>query len=258
MVYQKKGFPEEGDIVLCTVKKILFHSVFVTLDEHENKEGMIHISEVAPGRIRNIRDYVKEEKKVVCKVLRVDIEKGHVDLSLRRVNNSERINKTNEYKQEQKAERLLESIGKVNKKTLDEMYKEVGIKLIEIYGSLRDGFQNIALNNMLIKELKLNKKLEDSLLVAINEKIKPPEVRVHGILTVQSNHQNGIEVIKDILGSIKEKNIKIKYISAPKYRLTLTASDYKTAESKLKEIRERFLSLGKENNCFVDFNRVEK
>ena len=87
---KKKGFPEEDDIVLCTVKKILYHSVFVTLDEYDNLEGMIHISEIAPGRIRNIRDYVREGKKLVCKVLRVRKEKGHFDLSLRRVNEGQR------------------------------------------------------------------------------------------------------------------------------------------------------------------------
>jgi len=64
MFYKKKGLPEENSIVLCTVKKILFHSIFVDLDEYQNQDGMIHISEIAPGRIRNIRDYVAEGKKL--------------------------------------------------------------------------------------------------------------------------------------------------------------------------------------------------
>src|SRR3989344_1878368 len=62
MFYKKTKSPEIGDIVICTVKKVLPHSVFVDLDEY-GKEAMIHISEIAPGRIRNIRDYVKEKKK---------------------------------------------------------------------------------------------------------------------------------------------------------------------------------------------------
>jgi len=93
MFYKKKGLPEEGEYILCTVKKILFHSVFVSLDEYEHKEGMVHISEVSPGRIRNIRDYVKEGKKLICKVLRVKHDRGQVDLSLRRVSVSMRKKK---------------------------------------------------------------------------------------------------------------------------------------------------------------------
>ena len=79
--------PEEGEIVLCTVKKILYHSIFATIDEYETLEGMLHISEVSPGRIRNIRDFVKEGKQIVCKVLKVDKVKGHIDLSLRILRN---------------------------------------------------------------------------------------------------------------------------------------------------------------------------
>ncbi|MEK6869062.1 MAG: S1 RNA-binding domain-containing protein, partial [Nanoarchaeota archaeon] len=49
MLLKKEGFPEEDELVMCTVTKVQFHSVFVTLDEYD-KGGMIHISEVSPGR----------------------------------------------------------------------------------------------------------------------------------------------------------------------------------------------------------------
>ena len=71
--------------MLCIVRKILPHSVFVDLMEYNNREAMIHISEIAPGRIRNIRDFVKEGKQVVCKVLLLNRDRGTIDLSLRRV-----------------------------------------------------------------------------------------------------------------------------------------------------------------------------
>src|SRR3989338_2887568 len=102
MLYKRTEPPEEGDIVLCTVKDITHNSIFVVLDEYNGVEGMIHISEISPGRIRNIRDYVKEGKKIVCKILRVNQEKNYLELSLRRVNQMQRIVKNNEYKQEQK------------------------------------------------------------------------------------------------------------------------------------------------------------
>ena len=95
MFYKKTKSPEIGDIVICTVKKVLPHSVFVDLDEY-GKEAMIHISEIAPGRIRNIRDYVKEGKKVICKILNLDLNKGYIDLSLRRVTQTQKTNKNNE------------------------------------------------------------------------------------------------------------------------------------------------------------------
>ena len=128
MLFKKQGFPEEGELILCTVTSVQFHSVFVELDEY-GKSGLIHISEVSPGRIRNIRDFVKEGKKVVCKVLRINEEKGYIDLSLRRVNESEKRRKIDDIKKEQNAEKIVEiAAGKIGIKT-EQLYKELSEKI---------------------------------------------------------------------------------------------------------------------------------
>ena len=72
---------EAGDVVLCTVDRIVGTTVFVNIEG--DGEGSIVFSEIAPGRIRNIRDYVVPKKKIVCKVLR--ISGNRMDLSFRRV-----------------------------------------------------------------------------------------------------------------------------------------------------------------------------
>ena len=76
------------------------------------EQGLVHISEIAPGRIRNIRDYVSEDRQIICKVLRIDQQKGHIDLSLRRVNSHQRVAKLEEIKQENKAETLVQNLAK--------------------------------------------------------------------------------------------------------------------------------------------------
>ena len=97
MFYKKPGKPEIGELVVCTVRKILPHSVFVSIDEYQNLEGMNHISEISPGRIRNLRDYVIEGKTIVCKVLNIN-QQGNIDLSLRRVGTGIMLNKLKGYK----------------------------------------------------------------------------------------------------------------------------------------------------------------
>ena len=72
---------EVGDILLCVVEKIEGTVVFVKLPD--GSQGSIVLSEIAPGRIRNLRDYVFPGKNIVCKVLRIG--SGRIDLSLRRV-----------------------------------------------------------------------------------------------------------------------------------------------------------------------------
>ena len=112
MLYRREGIPEDEEIILCKVTKLFPNSVFVDILEYPGKQGMIHISEISPGRIRNIRDFVVEGKKVVCKVLGVNKERGHIDLSLRRVNENQKRIKINEIKQEQIAEKIVEMIAK--------------------------------------------------------------------------------------------------------------------------------------------------
>jgi len=52
---------KEGDLVIATVKKIEGTTVFVEIEDSEIK-GSIVFSEIAAGRIRNIREYVVPNK----------------------------------------------------------------------------------------------------------------------------------------------------------------------------------------------------
>ncbi len=245
MFYKKKGLPEEGDILFCTVKKILYHSVFVILDEYQNQEAMVHISEIAPGRIRNIRDYVREGKKLVCKVLRINRERRQVDLSLRRVPLSLRKEKVEEYKQEQKAEKILEFASKTLKTDIKGMYQKAGYKIIEEYGLLNDCFQEVVQKDeAVLKELGIPDDYAKVLTQIIKERIRPPEVNIDGTLTIFSPNSEGVEDIKNAIKvglnlAKKEKyDVSILYVGSPNYRITVKSGNYKDAEHALKVVNE--------------------
>src|SRR5438445_450446 len=124
-------WPDEGELVVCTVANVKNFGAFVTLDEYESKEGFIHIAEVSSGWIKYIRDYVREGQKVVCKVLKVDPEKGHIDLSLKAVNEHQRREKIQEGKNEQKAENLLGIVGTRRRKTAEEEIEKAANRVIK-------------------------------------------------------------------------------------------------------------------------------
>ncbi|MGD0719146.1 MAG: S1 RNA-binding domain-containing protein, partial [Thermoplasmata archaeon] len=86
-------FPEEADIVIATVKEIRNFGAVVVLDEYANREAFIHLSEVAPGWVKYIRDHIREGQKIVARVLRVDPVKAQIDLSLKRINDHQRREK---------------------------------------------------------------------------------------------------------------------------------------------------------------------
>ena len=252
MFYKKEGIPEEGELVICTVKKLLTHCVFAAIDEYKNLEGMLHISEIAPGRIRNIRDFVKEGRKIICKVLRVNLERRQIDLSLRRVSMSARNKKNTEYKQEEKAEKILETIAKKLKTNLEDIYNKFGNKIITEYGTLNFAFQNMIEEKADFKELNIPEKELKILKETVKEKIKPIRIEIKRRINLQSNADEGVEIIKETL-SYAEKlankenlDIKIEYVSAPTYRIILRGHDYKSTDKKLDEIIDKILIFIKE------------
>ena len=63
MSTEMQEFPDEGEIVVVTVTKIGDHGAYVGLDEYNSIQGFLHISEIAPGWVRNVRKYVTEGKQ---------------------------------------------------------------------------------------------------------------------------------------------------------------------------------------------------
>ncbi len=214
---------EQGDIVLCTVDRIIGTTVFVKIEDFGNNlEGTIITSEIAPGRIRNLRDYVVPKKKIVCKVLRASGEKIH--LSLRRVSQKEKKEKMEEYKQEK-------GYISIIKRILGEKSNEIIEKITKterLYDFLEEAKENPK------KLEKIFSKKDSEKILSILKEQKQKKVIVKKEIFLKTNNPEGIIEIKKILGEIK--NIELKYISAGRYSLKKEDDDLKKADNELKEI----------------------
>jgi len=257
MLYKREGMPGEDELVLCTVTAVHGHSVFAKLDEYD-KTGMIHISEVSPGRIRNIRDYVVEGKKVVCKILKIDKKKGHIDLSLRRVNEGQKRKKLDEIKQEQKAEKIIEGLAKKLDKGTKETYDKISSKIFTKYEYVHECFNDIVVDAVNLEKLGFDEELASVLTEAVKEKIKPVEVRVKGILKMMSDAPDGIEIVKGALKKAIGDNINIKYRGAGEYNVIVNAPNYKEAEKILKNSIDKVTRYAEKKKLAVNFEREEK
>lgn len=256
MFLKKTGFPEDNELCLCTVTGVNPHSVFCTLDEYGARTGMIHISEVAPGRIRNIREFVQEGKKVVCKVLQTNKEKGHIDLSLRRVNETQKRSKLNQIKQEQLAEKIIEHAAKQQGESAPALYSKIAEKLIADYGTVFAAFEQVS-QDALDLETVLDKKIAKLLNEIIKARIKPPQVKVAGNLKLSSYSSQGINEIKEALVKIASTGIEVHYLGAGTYHLELVAEEYKEAEKKLKEALDTTAVFAKKKDMQFEWVRAE-
>ena len=91
-------------------------------------------------------------------------------------------------------------------------------------------------------------------------KIKLPSVENRGILELADNSSNGVETIKNSLQGFEktnQDNVKILYIGAPKYRISVIASDFKSAEKTLKPILEDIQKNIEKNKGNFKFTREE-
>jgi len=241
MATETQELPEIGEIVIATITKISDHGAYVTLDEYDKIQGFLHVSEIAPGWVRKVTRYVKEGEKKVLLVKKIGKNRTEIDLSLKQISRDQRKKKLLDVKRFEKEQGILKNIqdkSKLSTKEIDEFEE----KLLSKYDSVYDAVVEIASTNInVIDDLKISEKIK-KVIQDVCKKIKLPTVEVRGMLELTSNKSNGVEIIRNaLLDSMKEKNndkIEISYIGAPKYRVSIVAQDFKTAEKTLKPLVE--------------------
>lgn len=248
MAYKKAEWPEVGDLIVATITKIAPYGAYATLDEYGGKEGLLHISELSTTWVKNIRNHVREGQKVVLKVLRVDPTKSHVDLSLRRVTGKEKKEKLLEWKKAKKAKVILKMTSEKRGVNLNEAYEIIEEKIISCFGSLYNGLEEASFRG---KEVLIEAGIPEDwakvLAEIAKDKIKVPRVKVRGILELTCTKSDGVEVIKRAFSKAKRikksktSSINIYVVGTPRYRIEVSARDYKIAEEMLNDAVETAL-----------------
>ena len=243
-----KPFPEEGELVVATVKEVKGFGAFCTLDEYPGKEGFIHIAEVAAGWVKYVRDHVRENQKIVAKVISVDPNRGHVDLSLKRVNDHQRRETIASWKNESKADKLLEILAERLKKKPEDILADFGLKIAETYGTLYGAFEAASLNEEQLVEDGFKGAWVKAFVELAKENIQVPFVHVKGFVELQSFGKDGVAEIREALEAAEESEyedvtIAVQYVGAPRYRLRVKAPDYKVAEEEMRAAAERAIAI---------------
>jgi len=254
-------FPDEGELVVCTVSSVKQNGAYTTLDTYNELEGFIFIGEVASGWVKNIRGFVREGQRLVCKVLRTRKDGRSVELSLKSVSEERRRDTMQAWKNEQRANQLLKVLGE--KCGWDEDgIAETTAELTDAFGSLYSAFEESAINEKAMSEAGFEGDwIEEFIKIAI-ENIIPPFIHIKGLFNLECPTPDGIEVIRKALLAAesfsdedKEISVTCHYDGAPQYRLELKAPDYKTGEATWESVCEATLSLVEESGGKADAMR---
>jgi translation initiation factor 2 subunit 1 len=271
----REEWPEKNELVVCTVKELKPFGVFVTLEEYGGKEGLINIGEVTSGWVKHLRDYVREGQKIVCKVLHVDERRGHIDLSLKAVKEGQKREKIKEWKNEKKAKKWLTFAFTAPSSKIrlsEEELEALKLKLLDAYGGLYDAFEDVArVGKGALIELGIKEEYAGAIHGVACANVKLPSVQITGYVELKCPLANGVEVLKEALRKAEElitlrpskkdqdtESAKVEcfYIGAPRYRIRVTASNYKEAENILSETANTAIDVVKRNEGQGKFYRT--
>jgi translation initiation factor 2 subunit 1 len=232
-------YPRRGDLVFCTVQRITPYAAWCKLDEYSDAknvlEGMIHVSEVAGKWVKDIRDFVKTNKQYIARVVYVDVQKGYVNLSLKRVSKVDKRQKMEGYRQELRADNILQQVAKQLGKDLETAYEEVGYKLEEHFETIFAAFEEEAATPGILEEAGVGEEWIKPLQALIAKSFEKKSVSIKAIVDLSSLSPNGVGDVRKVLEELKaETGSEPRYVSAPKYRIEVESKDPKAAEKKLK------------------------
>ncbi len=142
------------------IAQIADMGAYVKLLEYDDIDGMILLSELSRRRIRSIQKLIRVGRNEVVVVLRVDKEKGYIDLSKRRVS-PEDVKKCEErYNKSKMVHSILRHVAEKTLTPIETLYQSIGWPLNKQYGHSIDAFKlsitYVDLALLTAKRLRLN------------------------------------------------------------------------------------------------------
>ncbi|MGC9130182.1 MAG: translation initiation factor IF-2 subunit alpha [Pyrobaculum sp.] len=261
----KKEFPDVGEVVIGTVKKIAEHGAYVYLDEYE-LEAFAPTQEIIQSWFHSIRDYVKEGNKTVFKVISVNPKMRVVEVSLKRVRVDEKEKKLLLYRHRVRTLKLLEiamkKLGKAQEEALKTMWY-----LEEQFGDPFKVFEEVVKTGpQVLDDLELDPKLKEAIVELARQQIEIPPTKISGIIKAVSVEGDGAERIKAALAelakAIQEKypqiSAKIYVVGPPRYRIDMVGQQPKQVEAAFTDITNLLQTLQKKYKVIATVQRIEQ
>ncbi|XP_023014631.1 eukaryotic translation initiation factor 2 subunit alpha [Leptinotarsa decemlineata] len=263
--FYKEKYPEIEDVVMVNVREIAEMGAYVRLLEYNNIEGMILLSELSRRRIRSINKLIRVGKTEPVVVIRVDKEKGYIDLSKRRVS-AEDVEKCTERFAKAKAvnsilRHVAELLNYENDEQLEELYQKTAWYFEEKYkknkASAYDFFKQAVLDPSILAECELDDKTKEVLLGNIKRKLTSQAVKIRADIECACYGYEGIDAVKAALKaglelSTEELPIKINLIAPPLYVMTTSTPEkqdgLKILNDAIEKVKLTITELGGEFN----------
>jgi len=258
--FYKEKYPEVEDVVMVNVRAIAEMGAYVYLLEYNSIEGMILLSELSRRRIRSINKLIRVGKTEPVVVIRVDKEKGYIDLSKRRVSPEDVEKCTERFAKAKAVNSILRHVADIlkfeNNEQLEELYQKTAWHFEEKYKSKAaayDVFKQAVVDPSILDECGLEENTKEVLLNNIRRKLTSQAVKIRADIECACYEYEGIDAVKSALRaglelSTEELPIKINLIAPPLYVMTTStpekAEGLKALENAIEKIKETIEKAG--------------
>lgn len=217
---------------MVTVRSIAEMGAYVHLLEYNDIEGMILLSELSRRRIRSINKLIRVGRNECVVVIRVDKDKGYIDLSKRRVSPEEVAKCEEKYAKAKTVNSILRHVGELlgytHNDQLTELYMKTAWYFDEKFkkpGASYDAFKLAVTNPNILDECDIDANTKKVLLENIHRRLTPQAVKIRADIEVACYKYEGVDAVKAALTkglelSTEDMPIKINLIAPPLYVMT--------------------------------------
>ncbi|CAG2234827.1 EIF2S1 [Mytilus edulis] len=217
---------------MVNVRSIAEMGAYVHLLEYNNIEGMILLSELSRRRIRSINKLIRVGRSECVVVIRVDKDKGYIDLSKRRVSPEEVCKCEEKFAKAKAVNSILRHVGELMKystsEQLEDLYKKTAWYFDEKYkkpGAAYEAFKHAVTNPEILDECDIDDETKEVLIDNIKRRLTPQAVKIRADIEVACTNYEGVDAVKRALKkglalSTESMPIKINLIAPPLYVMT--------------------------------------
>merc|ERR1719431_2101254 len=221
---------------------------------------MILLSELSRRRIRSINKLIRVGRTEPVVVIRVDKDKGYIDLSKRRVSKEDIERCTEKYSKAKAVNSIVRHVAEIlgfkNNDELEQLYKKTAWYFenkSKKQGTAYDYFKQAVANPQLLDALGLEENTKTVLLENIQRKLTQQAVEIRADFECSCFTYEGIDAVKDALRAgisvgNEEIPIKINLIAPPVYVMTCSTPERSDGLAMLNEackaVEEKIKSSG--------------
>jgi len=234
--YEQK-YPEIDDVVMVNVRSIADMGAYVHLLEYNNIEGMILLSELSRRRIRSINKLIRVGRTEPVVVIRVDKDKGYIDLSKRRVSKEDIERCTEKYSKAKAVNSIVRHVAEIlgikTNEELEDLYRKTAWYFetrAKKQGTAYDYFKQSVADPTLLNSLDLDENTKAVLVENIQRKLTQQAVKIRADFECSCFTYEGIDAVKEALragiaAGNPEIPIRINLIAPPVYVMTCSTPD---------------------------------